>query len=93
MLTSIPVISPIEIVLGEPGVRRLPAPDYEIHALPAAAVLAPASAPVAPPDPALNALDDMDRAAQIGEYHDFSWWDERIRIIRGRLQAATTELG
>ena len=89
MLTSIPVISPIEVILGEPEVRRLPAPDYEIHALPAAAVLMPAAPP---PDPALSALDDIDRAAQIGEYHDFSWWDERIRIVRGRLQATASGL-
>ena len=93
MLTSIPIISPIEITLGEPGIRRLPPPDYEIHALPAAAVLsagtnadtnAGTSAGTSE-QPALTALDEIERAAQISEYHDFSWWDERIRIIRARL--------
>ncbi|HEY5086379.1 MAG TPA: hypothetical protein VII66_03385 [Gemmatimonadaceae bacterium] len=78
---SIPVISPIEITLGESGIRRLPPPDYEVHALPAAAVLNAAPAQ----DPAVGALDEIERAAQISEYHDFSWWDERIRVIRARL--------
>ncbi len=82
MLTNIPIISPIEVTLGEPGVRRLPPPDYEIHALPAAAVL---TAETTPQDPAIDALDEMERAAQISEYHDFSWWDQRIRLIRARL--------
>ena len=83
MLTSIPVISPIDVTLGEAGVLRLPAPDYEIHELPAAAVSGIAAVD---PDPARIALDEMERAAQISEYHDFSWWDERIRLIRIRLQ-------
>lgn len=82
MLTSIPIISPIELTLGEPGVRRLPPPDYEIHELPAAAVLTAGSAAQ---NPAVTALDEIERAAQISEYHDFAWWDERIRIIRARL--------
>ena len=82
MLINIPIISPIEITLGEPGIRRLPPPDYEIHALPAAAILTPETIAT---DPAVIALDEMERAAQISEYHDFSWWDERIRVIRARL--------
>ncbi len=81
MLMSIPVISPLEIRLGEPGVRRLPPPDYEIHALPAAAVLSAGTTPA----PAMVALDEIERAAQVSEYHDFSWWDERIRIIRAQI--------
>ncbi|MDQ2890127.1 MAG: hypothetical protein M3R65_06170 [Gemmatimonadota bacterium] len=84
MLTHIPVISPIEVTLGETGIRRLPPPDYEIHALPAAA-LSPEDVP--PQDPAVIALDEMERVAQISEYHDFSWWDDRIRIIRARLES------
>ncbi len=83
MLTSIPIISPIDVTLGQVGVLRLPAPDYEIHALPPAADLAVTPTPH---DSAQVALDEMDRAAQIGEYHDFSWWDERIRLIRSRLE-------
>lgn len=82
MLINIPIISPIEITLGEPGIRRLPPPDYEIHALTAAAILTPETIAA---DPAVIALDEMERAAQISEYHDFSWWDERIRVIRARL--------
>ncbi len=83
MLTSIPVISPIEVKLDEPTLRRLPAPpDYEVHALP------PASMPTedATKHPAIFALDEMEHATQISEYHDFSWWYERIQVIRTRLE-------
>jgi hypothetical protein len=76
-MLSIPIISPIELTLGEAGVRRLPPPDYEIDALP--------PAPPAPRGPATVALDEIEHAAQISEYHDFSWWDQRIRTIRARL--------
>ena len=79
----IPFISPVEITLGEPGIRRLPAPDYEIHALPPAAVMSIESAPH---DPAIVALDEIERSARISEYHDFTWWDGRIKLIRGRLE-------
>jgi hypothetical protein len=82
MLMSIPIISPVEITLGEPGARRLPPPDYEIDALPPAAVLTAG----ATREPVVVALDEIERAAQVSEYHDFSWWDERIRIIRARLE-------
>jgi hypothetical protein len=85
---SIPIISPIEITLGEPGIRRLPAPpDYEVDALPPAAALTLDSAR----DPVTVALDEIERAAQISEYHDFSWWDERIRLIRARLETSPAE--
>lgn len=87
MLMSIPIISPIEIKLAEPTVRRLPAPpDYEVDALPPAAVLTEEAAEVDTKDPAVIALDEMEHATQISEYHDFSWWDERIRLIRTRLE-------
>lgn len=80
MLMSIPIISPIEITLAEPAVRLLPAPpDYEVHALPAAAVLTTEN------DPASVALDEIERATGVGEYHDFAWWDERINLIRAQL--------
>ncbi len=85
MLMSIPIISPIDVTLGESGVRMLPAPDYEVLALPAAAMLSvETSTPLQ--DPAVTALNEIELAAQISEYHDFSWWDERIRQIRDRLR-------
>ena len=83
MLMNIPIISPIELQLDGPPVRRLPAPDYEIHALPPGAVM---GATTEPRDPAIVALDEIDRAAQISEYHDFSWWDARIRLLRARIE-------
>lgn len=82
MLMGIPIISPVEILLGEPAARRLPPPDYEIDALPPAAVLTAG----ATREPEVVALDEIERAAQVSEYHDFSWWDERIRVIRTRLE-------
>lgn len=101
MLMSIPVISPVEIKLGEPAVRLLPAPpDYEVDALPPAAVLTEEATEEptqeanqeanqeAMTGPAIAALDEMEHATQISEYHDFSWWDERIRVIRARLEQA-----
>jgi hypothetical protein len=87
VLMSIPIISPVEVRLTEPGVRRLPAPpDYEVDALPAATVT-----PELPPDPATTALDDIQRAARVSEYHDFSWWEERISLIRARLDRGDEE--
>jgi len=97
MLMSIPVISPIEIKLGDPTVRRLPAPpDYEVHALPPAAVLtdiaseetSEETSDATVKDPVIVALDEIEHATQISEYHDFAWWDERICLIRARLENA-----
>lgn len=91
MLMSIPVISPIEVTLRDAGVRRLPAPesdypDYEVHALSApAATAATAMASGSARTPAHAALDEIEHATQVSEYHDFSWWDERLRIIRAAL--------
>jgi hypothetical protein len=79
MLMSIPIVSPIEITFRDVGVRRLPAPDepdYEVHALPASRT------------PAQLALDEIEHATQVSEYHDFSWWDERLRIVRAALERA-----
>jgi hypothetical protein len=99
MLMSIPVISPIDITLTGPGIRMLPPPDYEIHALPASTLTEPVirestilestsstSTDAAAATAAMNALNEIERAAQVSEYHDFSWWDERIRTIRVRLE-------
>jgi hypothetical protein len=87
VLMSIPIISPVEVRLAEPGVRRLPAPpDYEVDALPAATLAAEL-----PSDPATTALDDIQRAARISEYHDFAWWEERISLIRAGLDRGDEE--
>jgi hypothetical protein len=90
VLMSIPVIAPIDVTLGEPGVRRLPPPDYEIQALTEAeSTVASTAAPTTalPRDAAVVALEEIESAAQISEYHDFAWWDQRIRTIRARLEA------
>ena len=81
MLTSIPIISPVDIPLTAPQAARLLSPppvvedaDYTVHD------------PIAPSlDPARYALDEMEQAAYIAEYHDSEWWRERLAIIRKRL--------
>jgi hypothetical protein len=85
VLTSIPVISPIEVRITDPDIRRLPPPDYEIQPLLEDPGVSSAEAQ---PEtvPAVVALDEIERAARVSEYHDFEWWDERIRLIRARLE-------
>lgn len=84
---GVPVISPVPVQLRDGVPRLLPAPDYEVHALQPEAV-ALASAATTGAERATTALDEMERAAQISEYHDFSWWDERLRIVRDELRRA-----
>lgn len=90
MLTHIPVISPIEIRFTDPSARRLlpPAePDYTVHALePAAVPIAALGAGTGPAhEAALVALDEMESAARVSEYHDFAWWSARIATVRDAL--------
>ena len=82
MLISIPVISPIEVQLTAAHAQRvLPSPqqqivdaDYTIH-----------EDVSGTRDTAGYALDEIEQAAYIKEYHDSEWWRERLRIIRKRL--------
>lgn len=34
---------------------------------------------------AIRALDEMESAARVSEYHDFAWWRTRIEEIRAAL--------
>lgn len=88
---SIPVISPIEITLRtDPGARLLPAgitgedqePDYTVQELSAAQPAVTAAA-----DPAVMALNEIEDAAAVSEYHDFEWWRTRIAAIRSALES------
>lgn len=87
MLMSIPVISPVDVRLGEAvsgaAFPLLPSgePDYTVQPL----EHAPALAALPGADPVRTALDDLERAARTSEYHDFEWWDERLRILRTAL--------
>ena len=82
MLIAIPVISPVEVQLSAAHVARLlPSGqlgivdvDYTVH-------------DVQPElDPAKYALDEIEQAAYISEYHDSEWWRERIAMLRKRLR-------
>lgn len=94
MLMSIPVIAPIDVDLASPsrgGERLLAAgplpqgadehePDYTVHEL------SPQALPA--PDPAVLALDDIEQAVAISEYHDFEWWSTRLSTVRSALERA-----
>ncbi len=84
---GIPVISPIEVTIhhneaalllaGRTAVGEEHEPDYTVHEL------SPRALPA--PDPAYMALDEIERACAISEYHDFEWWRTRIATVRGAL--------
>lgn len=93
MLMSIPIISPIEITIPrDSGARLLPAgaageeqeqePDYTVQELSPQAL----SAPEAVPEPAMAALNEIEHATAVSEYHDFEWWRTRISTIRLALE-------
>lgn len=83
---GIPLVTPIPIAMGAEGARLLAPgpsseePDYTVHALDEPAI---AALPAA--DPAVRALDEIERAASASEYHDFEWWQARIATIRAAL--------
>lgn len=93
-ITSIPVLSPIEIVFPDGGgARLLPAgavvdehePDYTVQTLSPQML---AASPLPEPDPAmvaLDALDEIEHATAVSEYHDFEWWRSRLIAIRSAL--------
>lgn len=90
-LWSMPGVMPVPIALGPAGARLL-APgadeaDYTIHALDAAPLALPpaADAGATARADANAALDDMEAAARLSEYHDFDWWRERIARVRAAL--------
>ncbi|MGI9090323.1 MAG: hypothetical protein ACR2GG_04365 [Gemmatimonadaceae bacterium] len=87
---SIPIISPIEITLRtDASARLLPAgttgedqePDYTVQELSAPQPVLGAA------DTAVMALNEIEDAAAISEYHDFEWWRTRIAAIRSVLES------
>lgn len=95
MLMSIPVISPIEITIPrDSGARLLPAgaaseeqePDYIVQELSPQALPAPETVQEAVQEsvlgPAVAALDEIEHATAVSEYHEFEWWRTRISTIR-----------
>lgn len=97
-LWSMPLIMPVPIALGPEAARLLGAgaedADYTVYALDAAPLALPAAADAAAPSSAdmknradaNTALDDMEAAARLSEYHDFDWWRERIARVRAGLE-------
>jgi len=94
MLMSIPIIAPIELTLSGDGVKALPAPDqsgiedaeYTVDESPAPYETPATAFMVA--TPALVALNEIERAAEIGQYHDFGWWRQRVDTIRDAIKRA-----
>lgn len=88
-LLCIPIVMPLPIRLGPEGARLLPPgqeePDYTVHALDAEPLALPPASASAHAD-ANTALDDMEAASRLSEYHDFDWWRERISRVRAALQ-------
>ncbi len=91
---SIPVISPIEITLRTDATARLlPAgtpgedqePDYTVQEL--SAPQSAVTTAVSTADPAVMALNEIEDAAAMSEYHDFEWWRTRIAAIRSALES------
>ena len=97
-LWNMPLVMPVPIALGPEAARLLSAgaedADYTVYALDAAPLALPAAADADAPVSAAadaradanTALDDMEAAARLSEYHDFDWWRERIARVRAGLQ-------
>lgn len=92
---SIPVISPIDITIPrDSGARLLPAgvageeqePDYTVQELSPQTLPAPETVQEAVPEPAVAALNEIEHATAVSEYHDFEWWRTRISTIRSALE-------
>lgn len=92
---SIPVISPIDIQIPrDSGARLLPAgaageeqePDYTVQELSPQALPAPELVLEPVPEPAVTALNEIEHATAVSEYHDFDWWRTRISTIRLALE-------
>ena len=82
MLNSIPIISPIEVPLTAAHAQRL-LPSAQAQIVDAEYTIHDDVSGVR--DAANYALDEIEQAAYIKEYHDSEWWRERLRMIRKRL--------
>jgi hypothetical protein len=97
MLMSIPVISPIELSLPSYD-KLLPAPDQSGIQDAEYTVQESTTAPTTPraaflvASPALIALNEIEQAAEVGQYHDFGWWRQRINTIREAVKRADTPI-
>lgn len=84
MFLAIPIVSPVEVPLSAAhakGLRRLPSAraevvdaEYTLH-----------EETTARQETAIYALDEIEKAAYIKEYHDSEWWRERLQMVRKRL--------
>lgn len=95
----IPIISPPDVRIpatGADGPRLLsaPAPDYTIHTLDVGADLPDTELPSSgqahtyddtPAGRARRAVEEMQRASDLSEYHDTEWWQARLAAVRDAL--------
>ena len=93
MLMSIPIISPIELSVPNYG-KLLPSPDESGIQDAEYTVQESSSSPTTPrtaflvASPALIALNEIERAAEVSQYHDFGWWRQRLNTIREAIKRA-----
>jgi hypothetical protein len=92
---SIPVISPIELtvpaydkLLAAPDESGIQDAEYTVETAESATGPAVPTAAFLVATPALGALNQLEQAAELGQYHEFGWWRERINTIRDVVKRA-----
>jgi hypothetical protein len=95
MLMSIPVISPIELtmpayekLLAAPDESGIQDAEYTVETTETTTGPAAPAAAFLVATPALLALSQIEQAAELGNYHEFGWWRERINTIRDVVKRA-----
>lgn len=95
LIMSIPIISPIDLSPAQSSIKMLPAPEQpEVEQLPAGSeepdyTVQEIDHPPPPAfiaSPALMALNEMEQALEIQEYHDFGWWRKRLNLLREAIK-------
>ena len=91
LIMSIPIISPIELNPAQSALKLLPAPEKPLDEEVQTEVEEPdyivqeIDHPPPPEfiaSPALMALNEIEQALEIQEYHDFGWWRKRLTLVR-----------
>jgi hypothetical protein len=99
LIMSIPVISPIDLSPAQSSTKLLPAPEEtEVEEVPAEGeepdyTVQEVEYPPPPAfiaSPALMALNEIEQALEVQEYHDFGWWKKRLNVLREAIKPPRT---